>query len=79
MLSASAGLAYATKGNVLWPGTDAEASIVQVNAAARANEVLRSTPNPDGGAVAAPSIDSGDLIVIADNEPAGALNFHPLH
>jgi hypothetical protein len=79
MISASAGTAYATKGNILWPGSDAEAALVQAAAAPRANEVLKSTPNPDGGAVAAPSIDSGDLVVISSNEAAGSRTYQTDH
>ena len=79
MISASAGTAYGTKGNILWPGSDAEASTVQAAAAARANDTLKSTPNPDGGAVAAPSIDSGDLVVTSSNEAAGSRNYQTDH
>lgn len=69
MLSASAGLAYSTKGNILFPGSDADAATMQANAAVRANEALKGVPaNPDGAAPAAPTIDSGDLTIVANNE-----------
>lgn len=69
VLSASAGLAYATKGNILWPGSSGEATTVQNNAIARLNDDLRSAP---GGA--APNVDQGDLIVVATGDAAGSLN-----
>jgi uncharacterized Ntn-hydrolase superfamily protein len=69
MQSASAGLTYATKGNILFPGEASEATIVQNAAATRLNETLRTAAGTGG---AAPSVDAGDLIVIGNLE-AGAV------
>ena len=76
MDSANSAIAYATKGNILYPGAAAEATASQVAAAARMNEILRSSTGP-GGTPTAPSVDSGDLIVTASGEAAGSLNINP--
>jgi hypothetical protein len=70
MQSASAGLTYATKGNILFPGTATEATTVQNNAATRLNELSRTTTRGADGVATAASVDSGDLIVMDNGEAA---------
>lgn len=68
MLSASAGLAYGTKGNILFPGSDADASTMQANAATRANEALAGAPAVGGATKVPTTVDSGDIVIVSNDE-----------
>ena len=68
MESASAGLAYSTKGNILFPGSDADAATMQANAAARLNEALPGAPAVGGATKVPTTVDSGDVTTVANDE-----------
>lgn len=68
MESASAGLAYSTKGNIIFPGSDADAATMQAAAATRLNEVYPGAPAVGGATKVPTTVDSGDLTVVANDE-----------
>jgi hypothetical protein len=68
MESASAGLAYTTKGNILFPGSDADAATMQAAAATRLNETTPGAPAVAGATKVPITVDSGDLVAVANDE-----------
>jgi hypothetical protein len=72
MITKNASAAYATKGNILYPGPATEAAKAQVAAATAANEAQYGVSVLGGSAAigtqALPSVDSGDLFVVSNGE-----------